>query len=114
MRRPHVVTTMDDSQTNTEGQPSSGRAESYFVQISYAELDLLQGDPRALQVWACLLRFASWDSGKCFPSKKTIAGFCGCSVDSVERALKRLKIEKLLKITPRKNPTGDNQTNEYQ
>lgn len=89
-------------------------AGSRFVQINVAELTELRDDPRALQVWASLLKYADWETMKCHPSKKRLASDCGCSVDCVERALKRLGQRGLLEIRQRRNPKGDNDTNEYQ
>jgi len=92
---------------------TAASADERFVQITFTELDLFQDDPRALQVWATLLRFADYESMTCFPSKKTIARIAGCSVDSVDRALTRLTDKGLLRKVIRKSPTGEHQTNQY-
>lgn len=62
-----------------------------------------------------LLAMADWanDAGSCFPSRKLIADRALCSVDTVDRSIKRLTTAGLLSKAPRDSARGGLSSNEY-
>ena len=85
----------------------------HFVMLHNAELDVLRDDPRALEVWAWLIRFADFETQRCFPSVGTLARSIGTTESTVRRAIQRLVNFGLVKVELRKNPRGDNSSNVY-
>jgi hypothetical protein len=68
---------------------------------------------RAIRVYAILTRYGN-DTGRRMPGRKTLAKRCGgCSVDSIDRAVRELKVIRALKVEGWDDPEGDRGTNLY-
>jgi hypothetical protein len=80
--------------------------EPLFVMVYHAELDLLSDDPRALQVWLSLVRFADFKTQACYPSLSTLARTIGSEKDTVRRAIQRLAKLGLLHVEKRNSATN--------
>jgi DnaD/phage-associated family protein len=65
-------------------------------------------------IFMILNRHAGNEDGKAWPSRKTIAKKARCSVDRVDKSIKRLKELELLKVEKRTNPDGSPSSNLYQ
>lgn len=63
-------------------------------------------------VYVVLCGFAD-SEGKCYPSRSTIANRAGCSVKSVDRAIKELEQIKAIKVYREKKADGSNAVNKY-
>lgn len=69
---------------------------------------------RAVRVYAALARFADNDTGSSWPSRATLAERCGgCSVDSVDRALRQLRDLGAITVERRRTAEGDPDTSLY-
>ncbi|NLX56241.1 MAG: helix-turn-helix domain-containing protein [Planctomycetaceae bacterium] len=92
---------------------SSDATADYVVQVTATELRRLRGDSQAVQLWCILLMYADWDTGKCHPSRSTLATDMGVSTDTVDRARRRLQNVGLLATEQRKDQNGNHTSNEY-
>ncbi|QDP60659.1 MAG: hypothetical protein Unbinned1469contig1000_38 [Prokaryotic dsDNA virus sp.] len=63
-------------------------------------------------IYSVLCGFAD-SEGKCYPSRSTIAKRAGCSIKSVDRAIKDLETIKAIKVFREKKPDGSNKVNQY-
>jgi hypothetical protein len=63
-------------------------------------------------IYVVLCGFAD-SEGKCYPSRSTIANRAGCSVKSVDRAIKELEELKAIKVYREKKADGSNAVNKY-
>ena len=63
-------------------------------------------------IYSVLCGFAD-SEGKCYPSRSTIAKRAGCSVKSVDRAIKDLESIKAIKVFREKKADGSNKVNQY-
>ncbi len=86
--------------------------EPSFVMVYHAELDLLSDDPRALQVWLSLVRFADFKTQTCYPSIGLLATQNKASESTIRRALDRLKELGILQEESKRHPRY--QTNVFQ
>ncbi|MED4917580.1 DnaD domain protein [Geobacillus thermodenitrificans] len=64
-------------------------------------------------VYVVLCSFADNDTQQCFPSIPKLAEYCGCSVSTVKRSLKRLEKLGLIHIEQRQAENGRSETNVY-
>ncbi|WP_044737262.1 helix-turn-helix domain-containing protein [Geobacillus kaustophilus] len=64
-------------------------------------------------VYVVLCSFADNDTQQCFPSVSKLAEYCGCSVSTVKRSLKRLEKLGLIHIEQRQDENGRSETNVY-
>lgn len=71
------------------------------------------GDPTAKLILIALADFAD-QQGKSWPSRKKLAKYADCSVDTVDRKLALLETKKLLKKEKRLHAAGDPTSNSYQ
>lgn len=67
----------------------------------------------AVRLYAILQRYADKDSGKCHPSRKTLADRCMVSVSSLDRALAELIDAGAVSKKHRVNASGDMTSNQY-
>ena len=63
-------------------------------------------------IYVVLCGFAD-SEGKCYPSRSTIAKRAGCSVKSVDRAIKDLESIKAIRVYREKKADGSNKVNQY-
>lgn len=70
------------------------------------------GDPVSKLVLICLADHAD-DIGRCWPSRKTIATYAECSIDTVDRRIKKLVTDQLVAKSGRATPSGDQTSNMY-
>lgn len=68
---------------------------------------------RAVRLYGILARHADNESGKTHPSRRTLAGWMSCSVDSVDRARSELEAMGALTAAPRRRDDGSQSSNEY-
>lgn len=92
---------------------SSDATADYVVQVTATELRRLRGDSQAVHLWCILLTYADWTTGKCHPSRSTLATEMGASTDTVDRTRRRLQEAGLLETAQRKDDTGNHTSNEY-
>lgn len=88
-------------------------ADQYFAIIPEA---VLYGDisPAAVRVFGCLNRYANSDTGKCHPSRTTIAKKCRINVKTVDRAIQELVAFGAVTVEHRKVEDSNEYTsNEY-
>jgi hypothetical protein len=67
---------------------------------------------RAVRLYAVLARYAD-QAGECWPMRRTLADRLGCSVDSVDRAVRELKKAGAVRVEPRRTAGGDQTSNTY-
>ena len=68
---------------------------------------------QAVQLYAVLARYADTTTGKCFPSRKTLAERCGCAIRTVDRAVAKLVGAGALRVEHRRSSSGDPEVNSY-
>lgn len=71
------------------------------------------GRPYEKLVYTVLMMYADNEQKRSYPSHKRIAELCGCSVRSVQNALKTLSDEGLIEVKARYNEKGDRTSNQY-
>lgn len=55
---------------------------------------------QAFKLACCLFKSANYKTGKSYKSKRTMAEECGCSVSTISRGLRELKIKKVILVEP--------------
>jgi len=85
-------------------------AEFYFSIVPEFVVDC--GNPRAIQVYAILARFANRE-GTAFPGRPLIAERADCSIDTVDRALRELESMKAITVARTKKEDGSWERNVY-
>ena len=68
---------------------------------------------RAVRLYALLARYADYEDGSSFPSRRTLADRLGRSVDSIDRAARDLEAAGGLIIEHRQDDAGDPTTNRW-
>ena len=102
-----------ENNTKSKQADTSDATADYVVQVTATELRRLRGDSQAVHLWCILLTYADWDTGKCHPSRSTLATDMGVSTDTVDRARGRLQAVGLLATEQRKDQNGNHTSNEY-
>lgn len=87
-------------------------ADEYFAIIPEW---VLYGDitASAVRVYAVLNRYANSDTGKCHPSRKSIAAKARIGLSTVDRAIDELVAFGAVTVRHQKSETGDHTSNEY-
>lgn len=83
-----------------------------FFMVSNQIFDFGLG-PRAFVVYCCLLRHKDHANNDCWPSRNTIAGLCGCTRRTVDKALHELCEVGLVKKQKRHAADGRRISNRY-
>lgn len=68
---------------------------------------------RAVRVFAILARYADRDTLSAYPKRGTLAAACGCSLDSIDRALRELVALDSVTIEHRLDDAGDRTSSLY-
>jgi hypothetical protein len=87
-------------------------SDNYFSIIPEWVLNL-PISANAVRLYAILQRYADKDSGKCHPSRRTLADRCMVSVSSLDRALAELIEVDAVRKKHRVNASGDMTSNQY-
>jgi hypothetical protein len=87
-------------------------SDNYFSIIPEWVLNL-PISANAVRLYAILQRYADKDSGKCHPSRRTLADRCMVSVSSLDRALAELIEVGAVRKKHRVNASGDMTSNQY-
>lgn len=87
-------------------------SDNYFSIVPEWVLNL-HISSNAVRLYAILQRYADKDSGKCHPSRKTLADRCMISVSSLDRALAELIDAGAVNKKHRVNASGDMTSNQY-
>ncbi len=69
------------------------------------------GNPQAALVLQAIARHADWDTGRCWPSVKTIARMAKCSDRTAQRYIDRLATDGIIKVSPRFRDDGSQTSN---
>src|SRR6187401_582207 len=88
------------------------RADAYFSIVPEWLLDHADIGPRAIQLYAVLGRYAD-QQGKAFPSRRTLARRCRCSVGAVDTARRELEAAGALVVERRMSDDDGQETNLY-
>lgn len=86
-------------------------AETFSIVPDWLTRKRLSG--RALQVYSVLASFADRKTGQCWPSHRTIANQCGCSEDTVKRAIRELRKLGAVEVGIRVTQGGQQTSNLY-
>lgn len=87
-------------------------ADFYFAIVPEWVLDLPISS-NAIRVYCMLRRYADYQTGQCYPSRKLLAMRCRVSVSTLDRALTELDENGAITIEHRKSSTGDYTSNLY-
>jgi hypothetical protein len=69
------------------------------------------GNPQAALVLQAIARHADWETGRCWPSVKTIARMAKCSDRTAQRYIDRLATDGIIKVSPRFRDDGSQTSN---
>ncbi len=95
-----------------DNDAGDARVESEFYFSIVPEFVVDCGKPRAIQVYAILARYANRE-GTAFPGRPLIAERAGCSVDTVDRALRELEALNAIRVERTKKKDGSYERNVY-
>lgn len=84
-----------------------------FEMIPHWILDHPDITPRALQVYLHLRRYADYETGEAYPSRKTIALACGVSTTTLDEAMLLLRSISAVSVEERYDPDRGQQSNLY-
>lgn len=102
---------MNDS-TTTDNQPLDIRSDFYWALVPewvlYADITA-----HAVRLYAVLARHADKTTGRCHPTRATLAGLMRTSRATVDRALEQLRQVGAVEVRQRKSEKGDWTSNVY-
>jgi Helix-turn-helix domain len=83
-------------------------AEGRWFRVQEMVVDLYGAEmgPEAAWIYTCLARYASWDSGECWPSHPTLRAVSGMALPRVRKALTRLEALGLIASEERRMAVG--------
>lgn len=88
-----------------DDHPPEHRPETAEQWLRWARAQRLRRGPHFLLY--TLLTYIDWRTGKCFPSQRTLADECHCTVRAVQLNLEALERAKVLKVDGRKTAKGN-------
>jgi len=76
-------------------------ADAYFALVPEWVLEDPKISDRAVRLYCRLSRFADYETGQAYPSRKLLAHLCRCSLPTIDRGMKELEAAGAVTSTPR-------------